>query len=840
MRYFVFLLFGLFAQFGFAQAVKLSNWRYRNASNSVWYSAGPKLDLIAALENNGKLPNPYSGNEKLLAWAETQNWVFERDIEISDVNQLGELVFTGLDTYAKVYLNNVFLFAGDNAFQVYRRNVSKVCQVGKNVLRIEFSSPVLIDEKKVEKVGLIYPADSDTHPKKTSVFTRKPAYQFGWDFAPRRVNFRLEEMKILPVTSFQITELNAALVPGKTNKITLKAQLWSEKKTKVQVQFQLSNLTKPISWSVSLDSGMNVITKEIPRQGINLWWPNGLGQAQLYPLTLVVSRSGELEKRTENIGFKQFRIEQLADKFGTSFQFKVNGKILFAKGFNYIQTEKEVSELEVQEWARAGINTIRVWGGGNYGSDKLYELCDKYGILVWQDFMFANTMYPGDSNFLQSVKVEAQQQITRLHKHPCLALWCGNNEVEVAWKNWGWQQTYGYSSVDSIRLIAAYNHLFKQLLPQTVSELDPGRFYFSSSPISNWGKPDDFNHGDNHFWGVYHGEMPFEAYNTHIPRFASEYGMQSYPEMSTLHRFLDSTQLWLESPTIKSLQKSYKGNKLLEKYMRWYLGQAFDLEDFVYKTQVLQAEAMRIAISAHRRNTDKCSGSLLWQYNDVAPAASWSLVDFLGKPKAAYYTSFNAFSAQLISPIVEHDSLKIWLVNDQDTSVLELNLYLLNFAGDTLKSRTMAVETVPNSSELVYAAPKSEWINDGQEQNTRLKVVLSAMRLKTTNVESSVNLSSADVFFDTLKNVAFPPPEINYTILSIDSLTNAFSLSLSSTNLAKYVYVDLTNCPNCNITRNWNDLEPGSLPIEINNVPMGFKPEQLKLRSLGHPKVVLR
>ncbi len=325
---------------------------------------------------------------------------------------------------------------------------------------------------------------------------------------------------------------------------------------------------------------------------------------------------------------------------------------MFMKGANYIpqdvflpRVEKGQYERLISQVKRANMNMIRVWGGGIYEEDIFYDLCDKNGILVWQDFMFAGSLYPDDDEFKTNIKEEVKENIQRLRSHPCLAVWCGNNEIEVAWKNWGWQKQYGYSSQDSIEIWSNYQSIFQEMIPDLVTQYHPESNYTSTSPLSNWGTPENFNHSSMHYWGVWHGREPFEAFENNVGRFMSEYGFQSFPELKTLQKVIPDSSLYWDSPALKHRQKSYIGNGLILKHINQYYAEPESFEDFLRLSQETQAKGMGMAIQSHIDGYPHCMGSLFWQLNDCWPGPSWSVLDYYGNKKAAYQVVKEKFGA---------------------------------------------------------------------------------------------------------------------------------------------------------------------------------------------------
>jgi beta-mannosidase len=258
--------------------------------------------------------------------------------------------------------------------------------------------------------------------------------------------------------------------------------------------------------------------------------------------------------------------------------------------------------------------------------------------------MFAGSLYPGDTAFVNNVKHEIKDNIIRLRNHPCIALWCGNNEIEVAWNNWGWQKQYGYSSEDSSVIWHDYIHLFQEMIPDQVTLLDGQRNYTSTSPLSNWGTAENFNHSSMHYWGVWHGKEPFENFESNVGRFMVEYGFQSFPNMETIKTFASDSNLYLESETMKNRQKSYIGNGLITQHIEQYFDAPKTFEEFVHLSQETQAKGMGMAIRSHLNKQPHCMGSLFWQLNDCWPGPSWSVIDYYGKHKVAYKTVKKEFT----------------------------------------------------------------------------------------------------------------------------------------------------------------------------------------------------
>ena len=352
------------------------------------------------------------------------------------------------------------------------------------------------------------------------------------------------------------------------------------------------------------------------------------------------------------------------------------------------------------------MNMVRVWGGGIYEEDIFYDLCDKYGLLVWQDFMFACAMYPGDEEFLNSVKEEAIYNVKRIRTHPSLALWCGNNEVLSAWENWGWKKSVINDQSQEIadKIYTSYDDLFHNILPNVIENFDRNTAYWPSSPGSSFGKKESFTSGDAHYWGVWWGKEPFTNYENKIPRFMSEFGFQSFPDFSSVLKYTNDSDHNIYSDVMKSHQRSSIGNETIEEYMLREYNKPNSFKNFLYVSQLLQAEGISMGMEAHRRNRDICMGSLYWQLNDCWPVASWSSIDYYGKWKALHYKTRESFATNLISLHKKIDEFDIYYVTDSLVeSNLTLNLDMIDFKGNLIKSWTKKFKSKPNNSKKVMS-----------------------------------------------------------------------------------------------------------------------------------------
>lgn len=351
---------------------------------------------------------------------------------------------------------------------------------------------------------------------------------------------------------------------------------------------------------------------------------------------------------------------QQKDSIGESFYFEQNGKPIYVKGANWIPANIFLPSVKKRDYLNlllkvknANMNMLRVWGGGVYEDDYFYDVCDSLGIMVWQDFMFANGMYPADKAYLQNVKKEVIYQIERLKKHPCIVLWCGNNEIDEAWHHWGWQNQYNLHGADSVKVWDDYKTLFEDSLNSWVNKFDGRRPYISSSPKYGWGNKKSLTEGDSHYWGLWWGMEDWETFKTHTGRFVSEYGMQAMPNYETLKTYTPANNLFYKSKAVQSHQKASNGFYKLNFYLNKYFLDSnklsrLKLEEYTYLTQCLQYYVLKNTIAVHRSKEPYNMGTLLWQLNDCWPVTSWSITDFSRAPKAAWYGVREAYRDDVV------------------------------------------------------------------------------------------------------------------------------------------------------------------------------------------------
>lgn len=668
------------------------NWNIQHPQTKKWIPLGTKGSVQEALIANGYLPDPFKGdNEKLFAWVENFDWTFESVFHLDSISPQNEydLDFPSIDTYAKIYLNGVLCGTSENSFVHYRFSVKNLLVKGKNTVKVVFQSP--LNAKKKAAQTFVYPAPNDVASIKVAPYCRKPQYQFGWDWSIRMTTMGFWEPASLvvyqnnrvigkSVSTFNLSDSSAE----QNNILFLRDDIAN---TKYVWESKLYGTKTVQSWDAK-------VVRNDFLENPKLWWPRGQGNQYLYEdvWTLKTMDGKVFYHDTIHFGVRMSRVVQQKDQWGTSFVIEVNGRPMFCKGADYIPADIFPAKIKdedlvktVEMMAESNFNMVRIWGGGLYAQEALLDACDKEGIMVWHDFMFACSMYPGDDAFLKNVENELDQQIPRISSHASVVYFNGNNEVDVAWKNWGFQQTFHLSKAAQEKISEDYVKLFKELIPNTI-QLYTKTPYVHTSPLSNWGKDEFYNNGTQHYWGVWHGSDPMSNMGTKIGRFNAEYGFQSFPEYSTLKTFSSESDWALDSKVMKQHQKSYVGNSMIAKQSDILFGKSDSFEEFVYFSQLTQAEAVETAVNAHRINKPRCSGTLFWQLNDCWPAISWSSVDYYGNWKALQYRIKASYEDVAILKDKTTNDCEYYLVSDiPDGYLVKIKCEVFDLKGSLIK-----------------------------------------------------------------------------------------------------------------------------------------------------------
>jgi beta-mannosidase len=578
-------------------------------------------------------------------------------------------------------------------------------------------------------MGYELPAGCETVTNKVSPFTRKAPYHFGWDWGPRFVTSGI--WKPVKLIYWDQASIADALVVTKSI---------GDEKAELVCQIELQQGAQAEGLVLELEGIGTVAVADQTLYQIpfkmndpRLWWPNGMGAPHLYERWLWLKKEGRvLDSVQVRFGIRTIELVNAPDSLGTSFYFVVNGRPLFAKGANYIPQDLFLPRVTDQQYRNlikavkeAHMNMLRVWGGGVYEKDHFYDLCDENGILVWQDFMFAGSLYPGNEQFMNSVAKEVEQQVKRLRSHPSLALWCGNNEIEVAWNNWSWQRQFGYSPADSARIWNDYLKIFHELIPSLVTKHGGGVAYVPTSPLSNWGEPENFNHSSMHYWGVWHGKEPFSAFKNNVGRFMVEYGFQSFPSASSFEGYIAPIDLDLGSQSMEQRQKSYIGNKMIFKHLRELFPEPTNFESFAWYSQLTQAVGLKKAIESHRLKKGHCMGTLYWQLNDCWPGPSWSSLDYLGNKKPAYHVAKDRYKTDILVADTTGDDFSIWVVSDRYADWKgTIQIRLLSVAGKEVWVTSQPVSIAAGSVKKVYNSHVNKLLDGSRKGEVFLELKL--------------------------------------------------------------------------------------------------------------------
>jgi beta-mannosidase len=824
----------------------LGNWLPASVPGTV------HTDLLAL----GLISDPFwRDREMALQWIGEKDWIYRTTFEMDGellLSEEVELILHGLDTFAEVWLNDHMIRETDNMFRIWRVDAKPYLLSGENTLVIRFRSPLPPALRARAALPYTLPAGNDRGDPPSRVFVRKAAYHYGWDWGPRFVTSGVwRPVELLAWNGARISDLYASTdsLSEEGAFLTVRmgiliSQEEAERRAAggdIPISVTLSSPVQafdPVRVESVVGPGANDLAAGVHIPDPRLWWPNGLGEAHLYDVQAELQAGRFTDTAHTRLGVRSVELVTEADSMGESFLFRVNGLPVFMKGANVIPLDHFSPRVTVegyrslfQDVADANMNMLRVWGGGIYETDLFYDLADEHGILIWQDFMFANGMYPGDSAFLANVRSEVTDQVRRLRGHPSVALWCGNNEIDEGWKNWGWARAYE-NPTDSATVRHAYEALFHRIIPEVLAQEDPGRPYWPSSPSLGWGDPESLNRGDNHYWGVWHGREPFRVFKEKLPRFASEFGFQALPPMRTVEAFTEEGDRDLYDPVFIIHQKHPIGNELIADYMEREYPVPRDFRDFAYVSQLLQARGMRTAFEAQRRAMPRTMGTLYWQLNDTWPVVSWSSRDYFGRWKALHFAAKEAFAPVLISGVLEGDSVEIWGISDlMEPRPGTLALELLDFDGVTLFQDTLPITLGANESKRIWQASAAELLGDADPR----EVVLSANFQVDSPQPPAQGSDRGDpahwggsapfdpLYFRTPVELELRAPTILFDLTEVEG---GVLLTLESDVLAKEVYLTLSPVAQAN--------EAGS---EVPDAPFRFEANFFDLLP-NRPRVV--
>ena len=767
--------------------------------NGEWQLRGGTLtDSLAArvpgcvhmdLLNAGKLDDPfYRDNESKQFWIGESDWTYERSFDLPAEFLTYPRVLLrsfGLDTLATVAVNGIVVGKADNMYRTWTFDAKPHLKAGENTITVRFDAPMpFLRQQEAEKGKL--PAWVGNERLNGGAWLRKEPCNFGWDWGPKLVTSGI--WRDIELIAFAARLSDVAIEQHHSSgQVSLNVQVKTDGETsdaltaRVQVSFNGEVVASTVQPIVDHQTRA-ALTINQPQ----LWWINGMGEQPLYEVSvrLVKASGAVLDEQTRRIGLRTLTLERHNDQWGESFYFAINGLPFFAKGANWIPADTFAPRLQIETYqqlihdaAAANMNMLRVWGGGIYEQDVFYDLCDQYGIALWQDFMFACGTYPAyDADFMSNVRAEAEDNIRRLRHHPSLALWCGNNELEQGLVDDTW--------TDRAMSWEDYDKLFDVLLREAVERLDPQRSYWPCSPHTsvgdrvNWMSAES---GDTHLWSVWHGREPFEWYRTCYHRFVSEFGFQSFPEPATLKDYIEPADRNFTSYVMEYRQRSGIGNSTIIHYLLNWFRLPTSFENSIWLSQILQSLAIKYALEHWRRNMPRTMGALYWQLNDCWPGPSWSSIDSLGRWKALHYAAKRFYAPLLISGLEDADkgTIEVHVTSDlADEKQGQVRWSLTNVAGDTLGNGELEATIPPYQNTRLTTLDFSEAI-----AKLGVREVLVWLELWVDGKLVSENM----VLFARPKHLNLLPPDIQYDVREVGD--RRFEVTLTCRKLALWVWL---------------------------------------------------
>jgi len=782
-------------------------WQYQRKNGDESGTATVPGDVYRDLLKNGQIPDPfYRDNEEQCKWIGESDWCYSRTFTVSKALLKRDRVLLkchGLDTLAAIVINGKKVATTDNMFRTWEWDVKGLLKAGSNTIAVSFASAMKYCRKRGEERKL------PSWPAKDRNWIRKEQCNFDWDWGLHAVTAGIwRDIEILGVDTARISDLSVSQDHSTKGVVGLGIDLALERFGREALKARVT---------VSL-KGRRVQEKEVTLRGAKgtvafsvadpkLWWPNTMGDQPLYEVAVdVLDATGAvLDAQSRRVGLRTLVLDRHTDEWGESFQFVVNGVPFFSKGANWIPADAIQSRMSekqyrmlIQASADANMNMLRVWGGGIYEEDVFYDLCDELGICVWQDFMFACATYPTfDKPFMSTVKAELEDNIKRLRHHPSIALWCGNNELEMGIVSDTWTQ--GSMSWKD------YGKLFDTLIPEVVAKLDPVRDYWPCSPHSPNGDRHEHQNptcGDAHLWDVWHGKKPFEWYRTCEHRFNSEFGFQSFPEPKTVNGYTEKADRNITSRIMEHHQRSGIGNATIMQYMLDWFKLPLGFENTLWTSQILQGMAIKYACEHWRRSMPRGMGTLYWQLNDCWPVASWASIDYHGRWKALHHMAKDFFAPVLVSGLEDKEkgTVEVHVTSDRPKALAAtLSWRVTTAAGKSLLSGKKDLRTPVNGNRRVETL-KLKSLIDAQTAND----LIVWLELKTKGEPTQRNM----VLFARPKHLELSEKPGISTVVKAQK-DGSFKLTLKSKRTALWTWIELTGV-DATVSSNFFHLRPGA------------------------------
>ncbi|HIX29708.1 MAG TPA: glycoside hydrolase family 2 protein [Candidatus Blautia stercoravium] len=799
------------------------NWNMHTLGEENWQTAVVPGSVYTDLLRNQNMQNPYwkDNEDKICALMEADHeycCVFEE----MDTDSYSHMVlrFEGLDTAAEVYLNDTLLGTPCNMHRIWEYEVKALLKE-KNTLRVIFRSPLKYIAEAYKKYGNI--GNEDTY--EGFMHLRKAHYMFGWDWGAHLPDagifrpVRLLKIKHARIDSVYIRQEH------EEGKCTLRfsSEVCCQDRTKCHVKMQVSSPDGQV-WETMLSAeGRGSLVIENPQ----LWWVNGLGKQPLYKAKAVLFYDNqEVDTWQRRIGLRTMTMRREKDEWGESFAHEINGKAFFAMGADYIPEEHllgrrspERTRQLLEDCKLANYNVIRVWGGGFYPDNWFYDLCDELGLAVWQDFMFACSVYELTPEFEANIRQEFIDNVKRLRHHASLGLWCGNNEMEMFVDERCW--------VTKPSEVRDYLFMYERVIPEILREYDPETFYWPASPSSggSFDNPNDPNRGDVHYWQVWHGNKPFSEYRKHFFRYASEFGFQSFPCKKTIETISDDPEDWnIFSYIMEKHQRNYGANGKIMNYLQQTYRYPGSFDTLLYASQLLQADAIRYGVEHFRRNRGRCMGAVYWQLNDCWPVISWSSIDYWGRWKALHY-----YAKRFFAPVMISCQEESWLTQEANMNRQHFEFeksITLNVTNETLKDREILVKWYLRNAKAEILETHEEKISVPALTSVWMdKTELPQADVFTQYVsfeawEQGEKISEGSVIFSYPKYFKYQNPNLRYKV-------EGDTITVQADAYAKSVEI-LDENEDMVLSDNYFDLHGDSRTVKV----LRGVPENIRVRSV--------
>ena len=785
-------------------------WKMAQAGTDEWMEASVPGSVMCELLKHGKLEDPfYRDNEIIAREAMEKDYVYVKAFMISEEILNQDIVLLrcfGLDTIADIYMNDVKIASVDDMHRTYEFDIKEYLREGENVIRICFFSALEYIRRKAKEnplpVNIVRAVEG-------FAYLRKASNMFGWDSEPQIPDMGI--WRDIEIAAYSIARMDTLYVRQKHMegraevKAEVPVEVWGEGLLKIRATL-ISPEGEKFSEKIEARDGTNTI--ELAVENPRLWWPNGYGGQPLYELQVVLEADGrEIDSQSVRIGIRTMEVRKEKDEFGESFEIRVNGVPVYGKGADYIPLDKflpretpERLEQLFQDCREVHYTCMRVWGGSIFPSDEFFYLADQYGILIWQDFLFSCTLYPIVGDFEENIIAETRDNIKRLRHHACLALWCGNNEIEWLYDDWDHPKAIG-TRRDYIRT-------FEIVLADVAKKYDPDRLYYPSSPSSEgfYKDPNGAYAGDIHMWDVWHNAIkPYEAYKDYPSRFTSEFGLQSFPNWKTIKEVTLPEDREVSSYIMDFHQRNSNGygNAQIMYYVLQDLPYPKNCEMAVYASQVMQAEGIRFGSEFYRRIRNRCAGSLYWQVGDCWQAPTWSGIDYSGRWKALHYRARHFYAPLLLSLDHEGGQIDVYVVSDRMDRVAGRILWTLRDASSkVLKTDTVDIEIAPLSAKCFFSLDIAELLGEMNERDVYLEAEL---------LVNGVCVNENHYLFVKPKHFRFEDPKL---CTEVCENGDRFEIIVTVDAFAMYIYMDLKT-DDCRFDDNFFNLSRGSRKVIV-------------------------